>query len=151
MSVQTTYDAAPVAEEGLRAGHGAYSAESGVAEGSAVRFGAAVILGTGDHKNSLPDTADALSNCATTAAYAGIVSRENEYATDQTALVAPVGGGQTAYVAKGGLLNVVTTGDVWVRVEDAVTRGSAAFYRTESGAGGGIFGGVRRGPDTPAG
>lgn len=148
MSIQTTYGDMAVGEEGLRVGTQAYSAEACAAENTALRFGCAVVRGGSDNQVLLPDSADVLGFGATTGAFAGVVSRENEYASNQTALASPIGAGETAYVAENGLANVVKTGALWVKAESAVTKDAAVYFRHVAGAGGAILGSLRDDADT---
>lgn len=118
------------------------------AEGSAIRYGAAVVQGTNDNQARYPDSADVLGNGAVTAKFRGIVIREHVREGGRAALASPVGDGETSYANAGETLSLATTGRIWAIAEAAVTPNDPVFYRHASGAGGSLLGALRNDADT---
>lgn len=152
-SVQDTYeDSIPGAAAGLLFGVGPKDVQGLTVLGSGVRFGAAVVHKQADNDNTcrLPDDGDQLGNGATAPAtdvFAGIAVLEHVFEQGKNPLAAPVGDGETSYVEASQSASVMTLGECWVKVENAVVRKGQVFFRRNAGTLANPLGGFRADAD----
>jgi len=133
MAVQTSYEVnTGVAYEGLPYDLTNHNALGRSAEGSSIRFGAAVEHGTGDNQAVLPDAANLLTNGATSGNFLGIVMREHvrgQKSIEDSANLAPPLGLDKNYAEVTESVSVKTAGRIWIKTELAAVQGDPVYYR----------------------